>query len=307
MIADRRASPTGGTPGGRIGFKTSPQDVDWETLDATWALAGELDVFDAGWMNDHLTDPRQAHGGASWEALTLAATLAHRVPGKWIGHGVLANTFRHPAVLAKAATVLDHATGGRFIVGLGAGWHEREHTDFGIPLPPIRERIDRLESAVDVLKALFSAEAATLPGVSRPDPFYPLDGALNEPTPQRPAGPPIWLGGQKPRGIALAARAGDGWIMPGDRAGDVAYLRDRREAVLRAIDAAGRDPAGFVFAGQVSVGGDAAARREAVETARALVAAGAAHVVLAIPAAAGPEALRTVAAEVATPLRDGWG
>jgi alkanesulfonate monooxygenase SsuD/methylene tetrahydromethanopterin reductase-like flavin-dependent oxidoreductase (luciferase family) len=291
---------------GRIGFKTSPQDVDWTTLDETWALAGELDVFDAGWLNDHLTDPRRERGGASFEALSLAAALSRRVPGKWIAHAVLSNTFRHPAVLAKAATVLDHVTGGRFAVGLGAGWHEREHLDYGIPLPPIGERIDRLESAVEALKALFSPAAAGEPGVTRPDPYYPLDGARNEPPPLRPGGPPILLGGQKPRGLTLAARRGDGWILPGDRAGDVDYLREKRDDLLRRLDAEGRDASEFVLVGQVSVGGTAAGRREALETARALVATGAGHVILGIPARAGPSALRAVADEVAAPLRDGW-
>jgi alkanesulfonate monooxygenase SsuD/methylene tetrahydromethanopterin reductase-like flavin-dependent oxidoreductase (luciferase family) len=293
-------------PAGRIGFKTSPQAAGWTTLDETWSAAGELEVFDAGWLNDHLTDPRQEHGGASFEALTLAAALARRVPGKWVGHAVLANTFRHPAVLAKAATVLDHATGGRFIVGLGAGWHEREHTDYGLDLPPIKERIDRFESAVGVLKALFSAEAASPPGVTRPDPFYPLDEALNEPPPTRPGGPPIFLGGQKRRGLALAARLADGWIMPGDRAGDVGYLREKRDAMLRALEDAGRDASTVVFVGQAVAGTGAADRRAALETGRAFVAAGADHVIVGIPASAGPEVLRAVAAEVAEPLRGAW-
>jgi alkanesulfonate monooxygenase SsuD/methylene tetrahydromethanopterin reductase-like flavin-dependent oxidoreductase (luciferase family) len=228
------------------------------------------------------------------------------VPGKWIGHGVLANTFRHPAVLAKMATVLDQATGGRFIVGLGAGWHEREHLDYGIPLPPIGERISRLESAVDVLKTLFSDAATREPGVTRPDPFYPLDRALNEPPTLTPGGPPIWLGGQRRRGIALAARAADGWIMPGDRAGDVEYLRAKRDEVLRAIETAGRDASGFAFAGQVAVGATAASRREALASAKAFVGAGADHVVLGVSAAAGPAALRAMAQEVAEPLREWW-
>ena len=72
---------------------------------------------------------------------------------------------------------MDHATGGHFILGLGAGWHEGEHAAFGIPLPPIGERIDRLESAVGVLQALFSAAAGVPPGVSRPDPLLPAPRA----------------------------------------------------------------------------------------------------------------------------------
>src|SRR4029453_11933831 len=108
----------------------------------TWKLAGELGGFDGAWMNDHLTDMDPATPGPSMEGLTLAATLMPRVPGLRVGHGVLSNTFRHPAVLAKAATVLDHATGGRFVLGLGAGWHEGEHVSLGLPLPPMRERFD---------------------------------------------------------------------------------------------------------------------------------------------------------------------
>ena len=167
----------------RLQDRLGPQDVDWATLDATWAAGGELDVFDAAWGNDHLTDPNLAHGGSSLEALTMIAALAHHVPGKWVGHTVLSNTFRHPAVLAKAATLLDLATGGRFILGLGAGWHEDEHAAYGIPLPPIGERISRLESAVRVIRALHSPAAATDAGVTLDDPFYPLRGAVNLPGP----------------------------------------------------------------------------------------------------------------------------
>jgi len=300
--------PAGTLPGHRIGigFKTSPQDVDWQTLDATWATAGELGAFDAGWLNDHLVHMGLERGGRSFEALTLAAALAHRVPGLWIGHGVLSNTFRHPAVLAKAATVLDHVTGGRFIVGLGAGWHEPEHTPYGIDLPPIGARIDRLIAAVRVLRALFSPAAAALPGVDLDDPHYPLRGATNEPPPVSPLGPPIWLGGQKERGLRLAAALADGWIMPGDRAGDVGYFREKRDDLCRRLDAAGRDVDAFGFAGQVvsPVGSDAAGRRDALATARSFVEAGATHVVIGIAAAGGPDALRLAARDVAAPLRD---
>jgi len=286
----------------RLSFKTSPQRVDWTTVRDTWALGGELDVFEGVWMNDHLTD-MDDDAGPSLESLTLAATLAYLVPGKWVGHAVLSNTFRHPAVVAKAATVLDHATGGRYILGLGAGWHEGEHAAFGIPLPPIGERVARLESAVAVVKALFSSAADGPPGVTRPDPYYPLERAKNRPAPLTPGGPPLYLGGQRRRGIALAVREAAGWLQPGTDAGDVAYFADRRAALLQAMAAADRDAAGFAFVGQVHVRDTAADRREALELARGLAAAGATEVILGIPAAGGPDALWRLARDVAEPLR----
>jgi alkanesulfonate monooxygenase SsuD/methylene tetrahydromethanopterin reductase-like flavin-dependent oxidoreductase (luciferase family) len=291
----------------RISFKTSPQRVDWSTLDETWALAGELPVLEGAWLNDHLMDLGDPREGGSLEALTLAATLAHRVPGKWVGHGVLSNTFRHPAMLAKAATVLDHATGGHFILGLGAGWHEDEHRSFGLPLPPLKERIDRLESAVEVLRALFSDEARTPPGVSRPDPFYPLDGATNEPPTVASGGPPIYLGGQGPRGIALAARAADGWILPGLNAGDAVYMAEKRDALLRELERVGRDPSGFGFAGQVLIGRTADDRERALAQALGLVDIGATEVVLGIVGSSGPTGLQAVVDEVAIPIREAIG
>lgn len=295
---------------GPIGFRISAsgsQGVDWATLDAIWARAGELDVFDAGWMSDHLSDASLERGGASFEAMTTAAAVAHRVPGKWVGIAVLANTFRHPALVAKAATVIDNVTGGRFILGLGTGWHEGEHEAFGITLPPIRERFDSYERALRVLLALFSADARAAPGVSLDDSMYPLRGATNEPGTVRPGGPSIWLGGQRPRGIALAARFADGWPMPGNRAGDVAYFIDRRDRIKRALDVAGRDPAAFTFAAQVDCGASPAMRRAGLETARAFVRAGADHVMLGVAGTAGPDGLVLMAREVAEPLRDALG
>jgi alkanesulfonate monooxygenase SsuD/methylene tetrahydromethanopterin reductase-like flavin-dependent oxidoreductase (luciferase family) len=295
--------PEGHVP---IGFKTSPQDVDWVTLDATWAAAGELDVFESAWMNDHLSHPRLDRGGTSWEPMTLAAALAHHVPGKWIGHGVLSNTFRLPSVLAKQATAMDIITGGRFIVGLGAGWHEGEHEAFGIPLPPPGERVSRLESAVHVLRALFSDAAGHPPGVSLDDPFYPLRDAVNLPSPVRAGGPPIWLGGQRPRGFRIAARLADGWVLPGGTE-DIHVFRERRGAILREMEAIARDPATFTFAGQLPSGTTAADRAAARAAGLEFAKAGAGHVIIGIPAHLGPEYLRTVAREVAEPLRDALG
>lgn len=295
---------------GLLGFRTSPiasQGLDWQTLDAVWARAGALDAYSAGWMSDHLSDASAERGGGAFESLTTAAALAHRVPGKWIGIAVLANTFRHPALVAKAATVLDNATGGRFILGLGAGWHQGEHETFGIPLPPMPERFARFERAVETLAALFSDAARTPPGVTRDDPDYPLREATLEPAPLRPGGPMLVLGGQKPRGIALAARSADGWVLPGTHAGNVEYFRDRRAALLRALEEAGRDASSFTFIAQLSIQSDAASLREARETGLALLRAGADHLTLGIVAREGPTALELVTREVAEPLRDAAG
>ena len=284
-----------------ISLKTSPQDVEWSVLDELWAMAGELRLFDGIWMNDHLTDLEDDRSGPSLEAVTVAATLAHHVPGHWIGHSVLSNTFRHPAILAKQAAVLDHATGGRFILGLGAGWHEFEHRVFGIPLPPLKERIDRLESAVGVLRALFSEAATSPPGVTRDDPFYPLFAATLEPGPVQAGGPPLYLGGQGPRGLALAARDAQGWLVPGVNANDPSYLRTKHDDLVARLDGEGRDPDGFDFVAQIHVRDD---RPGSLAMARSMVAEGATHLMLGMRPAMGTDELRRIVDDVARPLRD---
>jgi alkanesulfonate monooxygenase SsuD/methylene tetrahydromethanopterin reductase-like flavin-dependent oxidoreductase (luciferase family) len=295
-----------------IGIKTSPQAVEWNVLDAMWARIGSHDVFESVWMNDHLTDIAQDRGGASLEALTAMAALLHRVPGRWVGHAVLSNTFRHPAILAKAATVLDHATGGRFIVGLGAGWHLGEHEAFGIPLPTMRERFDRFESAVGVLRALWSTEATSPPGVTRPDPYYPLAGATNEPAPVSPGGPQLWLGVGGPRGIALAATQADGWVMPAvdirsGRSTDLDDFSRGRDAIIEGLMAIGRDPATFEFGAQFPAGSTSEDRATALARGNDAVRRGATHVLVNLRPRSGPDGVDAVAREVAEPLRQAIG
>lgn len=294
-----------------IGIKTSPQAVDWVTLDEAWARIGEHEVFDSVWMNDHLTDIAAPTHGPSFESLTAIAALLHHVVGRWIGHAVLSHTFRHPAVLAKAATVLDHASHGRFILGYGAGWHPGEHEPFSIPMPPMPERFDRFESGVHVLKALWSPAAAAPPGVTRPDPWYPLADATNEPPPLNPGGPPLWLGGQKRRGIALAATVADGWILPAivspDQPSDMGYFTGRRDALLAALDAAGRDRAKFDIAAQVGTGRSAKDRKWALGQALEAHRLGATHIVLGMPPSLGSDGVDALAREVAEPLREAIG
>jgi alkanesulfonate monooxygenase SsuD/methylene tetrahydromethanopterin reductase-like flavin-dependent oxidoreductase (luciferase family) len=290
---------------GLLGFRitaTASAGLDWPTLDAMWAAAGEAVVFDAGWMSDHLSDASHERGGVAFESFTSLAALAHRLPGRWLGVAVASATFRHPALLAKEATVLDNITGGRFILGLGSGWHEGEHDAFGIPLPPLPERFDLLESELRVLSALFGTDASAGRGANLDDPHFPLRDATMEPSPMRPGGPAVWLGGQKRRGIDLAARYAEGWPMPGNRPGDVEYFAAKRDQLRRALEAAGRDPHDFTFAGQLDAGATVASRREALETAGRFLASGANHLIIGVPAAAGPAGVAAMAREVAEPL-----
>jgi alkanesulfonate monooxygenase SsuD/methylene tetrahydromethanopterin reductase-like flavin-dependent oxidoreductase (luciferase family) len=296
----------------RIGFRTSPQNVDWPTLDAAWAEAGQHDVFDSGWLNDHLSDPARERGGPSFEAITVLAALAHRVPGKWVGHTVLSVTFRHPGVVAKQALTLDHVTGGRFVLGFGAGWHQGEHEMFGVELPPIRERLDRLEATLRVMRALFRGEAEGGDGgadgvVSVDAASFRLREARLEPPPVREGGPPIWLGGQKPRGMALAARYADGWNYPANAGGTPDEFLRRRDRLVEACAAVGRDPGEMVVSVQLPVRDGRDGRAEGLRTATAYARAGAAEIMLSIPARSGAEGIRALAREVAEPLRESEG
>jgi alkanesulfonate monooxygenase SsuD/methylene tetrahydromethanopterin reductase-like flavin-dependent oxidoreductase (luciferase family) len=173
------------------------------------------------------------------------------------------------------------------------------------------ERFDRFESAVHVLLALWSDAARLPPGVTRPDPFYPLADATNEPPPLTLGGPPLWLGGQKRRGIALAAAVADGWAAPTVVApgipSDLGYFSEKRDAILAALAAIGRDPAGFEFSAQVPTGTTSQDRIWALGKAREAAGRGATHIILGMPPALGAAGVDAVAREVALPLREALG
>lgn len=291
----------------RVGFRTSPQKTDWASLEAAWAEAARHDVFDSGWLNDHLTDPGVDRGGTAFESMTTLAALAGLVPGKRVGQTVLAATFRHPSMLAKEAMTIDHITGGRYVLCLGAGWHVDEHESFGIDLPPVGERFDRMESTVRVLKALFSDAARGEPGVSLDAPPFRLRNAMMEPGPVDAGGPPIWLGGQGPRGLRMAARLADGWNFASNLDADPDGFRNRRDTLLRACEEVDRDPAELTISAQIIIPGQPVARRAALERAIGFGRDGAQEIMLTTPAAEGAEGIRRLATEVAAPLRDAFG
>ena len=296
-----------------IGIKTSPQGVDWATLDAVWARVGEHEVFESVWMNDHLTDIVEDIGGASVEALTGLAALVHRVPGRWVGHAVLSNTFRHPAVLAKAATVLDNATGGRFILGLGAGWHVGEHESLGIPLPPMRERFDRFESAVHVLRALWSDEARQAPGRHPSRPVLPAarrDQRAAAAHARRAAAVARRQPAARDRDHGRAGRwLGDADRQRQHRRADHARRLQRSPGGSRACARGGRARPG---ARSTSARRSRPGRRpttvaSALGQAREAVERGATHVLLGMRPSLGPATVDAIAGEVAIPLREALG
>lgn len=137
----------------------------------------------------------------SWTILSMAAAATIRAT---VGSFVLNVMNRHPAVVARMASTLQIASGGRLVLGIGIGGAPREHAAYGIDFPEPPERVARLEEAVAVLRELWTGGP-----VSRPSPYYPLKDAMAYPVPEPP--PPILIGGETASGARLAGRIGDGW------------------------------------------------------------------------------------------------
>ena len=157
-------------------------------------------VEDLGWSTltvaDHLDE-----GLAPVPALTAAADATTTVR---LGTMVLANDFRHPVVVAKEAATLDVLSGGRFELGIGAGWMTSDYEATGIPLDPAGTRIDRLAEALTVLKGLWAEGPVTFHGE-----HYRIEGMEGFPRPVTAGGPPVVIGGGGPRVLRLAAREAD--------------------------------------------------------------------------------------------------
>src|SRR5437870_1635628 len=151
------------TPPIRFGIQTGQQTVEWAQLLALWQKADAWG-YDSLWNFDHFypifVDPE----GPCLESWTTLAALAQATRRARIGTMVSGNTYRHPCVTAKMAATLDHVSGGRFNLGLGAGWFEREHRDFGIDFKTVPRRLEALDEALQLIRRMLTAPRTTLHG-----------------------------------------------------------------------------------------------------------------------------------------------
>jgi len=172
------------------------------------ALEVEAKGFDSLWVMDHLLFQLDEKTKQKvWEAWTLLSALAEATHRIELGSLVLCSQFRNPAILAKMAITLNEISKGRYILGLGAGWHKPEFNAFGLPFD---HRVSRLEEALKIIRPLLKDGYVDFKGK-----YYQARHCELFPNGFRRAGPPIMLGGVKPRMLNLAARYADLWNITG--------------------------------------------------------------------------------------------
>lgn len=219
----------------KLGVMIEAQEgLTWERWRTIIDTADRLG-FESLWRSDHLFslmgDP-QRNCIALWPSLQEVATRSSRLT---FGQLVSPVTFRHPVHLAIDSVALDALSDGRYMFGIGAGWNEGEHSAFGFPLPPVKERMDRLEEALELINLLWSGEQVSFEGK-----YFQLDGAQSRPTPTRGAKVPTIIGGGgERRTLRLVAQYADEWnITP-----TTVEEYDHKAGVLRQHCAdIGRDP-----------------------------------------------------------------
>src|SRR6266508_3822829 len=138
----------------RFGLFTSMGNQTWDGVLELWRHL-EATGWDIGCVTDHSMPSTKEREGAMLESWSTLSALAALVPRIRVGTIVLGNTYRHPAVVAKMATMVDIISGGRLLLGIGSGWQENEHEAYGIPFYTMRERLDRLDEACEVIRSLW--------------------------------------------------------------------------------------------------------------------------------------------------------
>ena len=275
----------------RFGIKVAQMGGSYAQIRDAWLEADRLG-FDTGWLHDHLLNQNDVTQpeDEGWTTLTALLVASKRIRG---GLMVTANTFRHPGVLAKMVTTLDVISGGRVEVGLGAGWFEQEHQQYGVSLPPLGERMRRLEEACRVLTALWTEKRATLDGA-----YYQLRGAIHEPKPVQRPHPPLVIGTRGERvGLRIVAQHAQAWNMAN---GTAEEFRTKSALLDRYCKAIGRDPTEIERSIQFLPG---AMKGDIVARAREFIAAGATHLIFSVPGVYSAAGARAIWNEVVTPLR----
>jgi probable F420-dependent oxidoreductase len=201
------------------------------------ARAAEQVGFDSIWVGDHLLfrdEDRPPRG--PWEAWSVLAALAAVTERVEVGPLVASASFHNPAMLAKKAATIDEISGGRVILGLGAGWNEVEYRAFGFPFD---HRVERFEEAFAIIRGLLREGEVDFAGR-----YHQVRDCILIPRPLRPHGPPIMIGTTGPRMLRLAAAHADAWnawfTWYGNRPEGIARLREKVDA---ACASTGRDPA----------------------------------------------------------------
>jgi F420-dependent oxidoreductase-like protein len=240
----------------RFGLDVAQQRMTWDELVRRVRLAEALG-FDGAWGFDHF-QPMYGEGpGETFEGMTTLAALSGVTTRIRLGLLVTGVTYRHPSVLAAQAVTVDHASGGRLELALGAAWFDKEHDELGIPFPSTAERFDLLEDTLEIVTRLCTGEVVSYEGKR-----VSLHEARLFPRPVQQPHPPIWIGGTGPRRtLPLAARFADVW----HSFGTPNSLRDANARLDQLAEDAGRDPSSILRAGSLSLDDLDAARRHAAK------------------------------------------
>jgi len=227
----------------RFGLDVAQHQLTWDELLSRTRFAEELGI-EGAWVFDHFTPLYGDPNGPCLEAWTLLAGLAAATERIRVGALVTGVTYRPPQILATQAVTVDHLSGGRLDLGMGAAWHGREHRALGLDFPGPGERVAQLEEAIHVIRALLTTDDATYHGR-----YYRLEGATYRPRPVQQPMPPLWIAGSRPRMIGVAARHAD--VL--HTFGGPDEIRRKRRLLERAAEEAGRDPAEVQIAADLSI------------------------------------------------------
>jgi alkanesulfonate monooxygenase SsuD/methylene tetrahydromethanopterin reductase-like flavin-dependent oxidoreductase (luciferase family) len=214
--------------------------------------------FEALWFADHFTFGNAEEGWRGvWDCWTMMAGVAAASEGLQIGSLVACTGYRNPGVIAKMAEAIDDISDGRFILGLGAGWHQPEYEMFGLPFD---HRVSRFEEAIRIIQPLLRTGEADVQGR-----FFQANGALNRPRGPRPAGPPILVGSRGPRMLRLLAQYADAWNTVWHK--DTSRIPEQLEQLDEACLEVGRDPATLVrtVGGNIAMEGYLGRRPDPIE------------------------------------------